>query len=118
MANSPTVEPRTEDKLQAMSNNMTLKPTRDNGTLSISHEPYNFATDPRQAQTTWHILGAGSMGSLWATRLARAGLPVTLIVRNAERLRAYKKAQGLTLVEGEHSQRPVGGVESASPRPR
>ena len=49
MANSPTVEPRTENKLQAMSNNMTLKPTRDNGTLSISHEPYNFATDPRQA---------------------------------------------------------------------
>lgn len=58
-----------------------------------------------QAQTTWHILGAGSMGTLWATRLARAGLPVTLIVRNAARWRAYKEAQGLTLVEGEHSQR-------------
>ena len=24
---------------------------------------------------TWHVLGAGSLGSLWATRLARAGLP-------------------------------------------
>ena len=58
-----------------------------------------------QAQTTWHILGAGSMGILWATRLARAGLPVTLIVRNAARLRAYKEAQGLTLIEGGHSQR-------------
>ena len=58
-----------------------------------------------EAQTTWHILGAGSMGTLWATRLARAGLPVTLIVRNAARLRAYKEAQGLTLVEGGHSQR-------------
>ncbi|MBF3221213.1 2-dehydropantoate 2-reductase N-terminal domain-containing protein, partial [Pseudomonas aeruginosa] len=25
---------------------------------------------------TWHILGAGSLGSLWAARLGRAGLPV------------------------------------------
>ena len=58
-----------------------------------------------EAQTTWHILGAGSMGTLWATRLARAGLPVTLILRNAARLRTYEKAQGLTLVEGDHSQR-------------
>ena len=29
---------------------------------------------------TWHILGAGSLGSLWATRLARVGLPVTLLL--------------------------------------
>ncbi|MBW6080449.1 hypothetical protein KZ836_05465, partial [Pseudomonas aeruginosa] len=28
---------------------------------------------------TWHILGAGSLGSLWAARLGRAGLPVRLI---------------------------------------
>ncbi|NWE50474.1 2-dehydropantoate 2-reductase N-terminal domain-containing protein, partial [Pseudomonas gingeri] len=32
--------------------------------------------------TPWHVLGAGSLGSLWATRLARAGLPVTLILRD------------------------------------
>ncbi|WP_433740567.1 DUF1329 domain-containing protein [Pseudomonas putida] len=49
LANSPTVDPRTEDKLSAMSNNMTLKPARDNGTLSIAHEPYNYGTDARQA---------------------------------------------------------------------
>ena len=48
-ANSPTVEPRTEDKIQAMGNNTTLKPARDNGVISISHEPYNFLTNPRQA---------------------------------------------------------------------
>lgn len=71
-----------------------------------------------QAQTTWHILGAGSMGTLWATRLARAGLPVTLILRNAARLRAYEDAQGLTLVEGNHSQRfdiPAQTPETATP---
>lgn len=53
---------------------------------------------------SWHILGAGCIGTLWATRLARAGQPVQLILRNAERLRAYEAAQGLTLVEGEHTQ--------------
>ncbi|MCU7248415.1 putative 2-dehydropantoate 2-reductase [Pseudomonas koreensis] len=49
--------------------------------------------------TTWHVLGAGSLGTLWATRLARASLPVRLIVRDAERLLSYQAAGGLTLVE-------------------
>ncbi|PBP58450.1 hypothetical protein CCL19_24430, partial [Pseudomonas syringae] len=39
---------------------------------------------------TWHVLGAGSLGSLWATRLARANLQVRLILRNADRLAAYQ----------------------------
>lgn len=49
--------------------------------------------------TLWHILGAGSLGSLWATRLARAGLPVRLILRDATRLAAYASKGGLTLDE-------------------
>ncbi|MCY1392508.1 2-dehydropantoate 2-reductase [compost metagenome] len=53
---------------------------------------------------TWHILGAGSLGSLWACRLARGGLPVHLILRDEQRLRAYQDAGGLTLVENNHSQ--------------
>lgn len=48
---------------------------------------------------SWHILGAGSLGSLWAARLARAGLPVQLILRDRQRLQAYRQAGGLTLVE-------------------
>lgn len=48
---------------------------------------------------TWHVLGAGSLGTLWATRLARAGVPVRLIVRDEQRLQAYRAAGGLTLVE-------------------
>jgi 2-dehydropantoate 2-reductase len=49
--------------------------------------------------TLWHILGAGSLGSLWATRLARAGLPVRLILRDGTRLGAYASKGGLTLNE-------------------
>ncbi|WP_338525859.1 putative 2-dehydropantoate 2-reductase [Pseudomonas batumici] len=55
--------------------------------------------------THWHVLGAGSLGSLWATRLARAGLPVKLILRDAARLAAYEAAGGLTLVEQGQEQR-------------
>lgn len=50
--------------------------------------------------TTWHILGAGSLGGLWAARLARAGLPVRLILRDAARLADYRhQGSQLTLVE-------------------
>ncbi|MGN2431860.1 putative 2-dehydropantoate 2-reductase [Pseudomonas syringae] len=48
----------------------------------------------------WHVLGAGSLGSLWAARLSRAGLPVRLILRDADRLAAYHAKGGcVTLVE-------------------
>lgn len=48
---------------------------------------------------TWHILGAGSLGGLWAARLCRAGIPLRIILRNQERLADYQDAGGLTLVE-------------------
>lgn len=52
--------------------------------------------------STWHILGAGSLGSLWACRLARAGKAVRLILRDQRRLASYQAAGGLTLVEQDH----------------
>lgn len=52
---------------------------------------------------TWHVLGAGNLGSLWAARLFRAGLPVRLILRSPERLAAYRAAGGLSLVENGQS---------------
>ncbi|MDB5996216.1 MAG: 2-dehydropantoate 2-reductase [Pseudomonas sp.] len=70
----------------------------------LSHHSLR-ASDARPKQskklmsTPWHVLGAGSLGTLWATRLARAGAPVRLIVRNGARLQAYQAAGGLTLVE-------------------
>jgi hypothetical protein len=48
-ANDPNEEPKTEYGVQAYGWNTTLKPARDNGVMSISHEPYNFKVNPRQA---------------------------------------------------------------------
>ncbi|WP_213153506.1 putative 2-dehydropantoate 2-reductase [Pseudomonas carnis] len=68
--------------------------------------------------TPWHILGAGSLGTLWATRLARAGAPVRLILRNEARLADYRAGQGLTLVEqGVEQTYPVVGETPDSPEP-
>lgn len=67
---------------------------------------------------TWHVLGAGSLGTLWATRLARAGIPVRLIVRDEQRLQAYRAAGGLTLVEhGEAKLYEIPGETSDSDEP-
>ncbi|MEH6576391.1 MAG: 2-dehydropantoate 2-reductase [Amphritea sp.] len=38
----------------------------------------------------WHILGAGSIGLLWAAKLAKAGYPTTLILRNQEKLEQFR----------------------------
>ncbi|XVO86373.1 putative 2-dehydropantoate 2-reductase [Pseudomonas palleroniana] len=68
--------------------------------------------------TTWHILGAGSLGTLWAARLARAGLPVRLILRDDARLASYWAGPGLTLVEqGIAHTYPVIGETPDSPEP-
>ncbi len=68
--------------------------------------------------TTWHILGAGSLGTLWATRLARAGVPVRLILRDHARLASYQAGNGLTLVEhGVEHTYPVIGETPDSPEP-
>ena len=66
----------------------------------------------------WHILGAGSLGSLWATRLARSGAPVQLLLRDAKRLAAYRRAGGLTLVErGQAHQYPLAAQTLDDPAP-
>ncbi|WAB98999.1 putative 2-dehydropantoate 2-reductase [Pseudomonas putida] len=63
--------------------------------------------------STWHILGAGSLGTLWACRLARAGKAVRLILRDRQRLQAYEQAGGLTLVEQDHANHYAIPAETA-----
>ncbi|MHA6492660.1 putative 2-dehydropantoate 2-reductase [Pseudomonas borbori] len=66
----------------------------------------------------WHILGAGSLGMLWAARLARIGLPVQLMLRNEERLAAYRQVGGVTLVEnGQTSRYPLPAQTLDNPAP-
>ena len=54
---------------------------------------------------TWHILGAGSLGCLWAARLARAGEPVQLLLRDRQRLAQYRAGTGVGLREGDNFSR-------------
>lgn len=63
--------------------------------------------------STWHILGAGSLGSLWACRLAQAGKAVRLILRDPARLHAYEAAGGLSLVHNGQAQRHAIPAETA-----
>lgn len=48
----------------------------------------------------WHILGAGSIGCLWAAHLAKAGHRVTLILRSPERLETFDE-KGVVVLESE-----------------
>ncbi|SFP95974.1 putative 2-dehydropantoate 2-reductase [Pseudomonas borbori] len=67
---------------------------------------------------SWHVLGAGSLGCLWAARLTRAGIAVQLILRDSSRLASYRRAGGLTLVEqGQARRYPVPGQTADDPQP-
>jgi 2-dehydropantoate 2-reductase len=50
----------------------------------------------------WHILGAGSIGLLWAAHLAQAGHPITLLLRNEDKLSQFAAANGLQLEANGH----------------
>src|SRR5690606_16538889 len=65
----------------------------------LRQRPGRRGTPAAATVSGWHILGAGSLGGLWAARLARAGLPVRLILRDRASLDRYHAAGGLTLVE-------------------
>ncbi|MDY7220084.1 putative 2-dehydropantoate 2-reductase [Denitrificimonas sp. JX-1] len=45
----------------------------------------------------WHILGAGSLGCLWAARLAEKNIPVRIILRNEGTLTRYIESPGIRL---------------------
>ncbi|WP_415904216.1 2-dehydropantoate 2-reductase [Neptuniibacter sp. QD48_55] len=51
----------------------------------------------------WYILGAGSIGNLWACNLVSAGFPVTLILRNSAKLSRFKANNGIQLADQMHS---------------
>lgn len=53
--------------------------------------------------THWHILGAGSMGCLWAYYLSKAKHSVTLIARNEQHRQQLHTALPLTLIKSSSS---------------
>src|SRR5262245_57674366 len=54
---------------------------------------------------TWYVLGAGSLGQLWAALLHRGGRPACLILHTQERLEEYRGAGGITLHEDAEEER-------------
>ncbi|HKM27538.1 MAG TPA: putative 2-dehydropantoate 2-reductase [Thiopseudomonas sp.] len=50
---------------------------------------------------TWHILGAGSLGCLWAARLAAQGHKVQLILRDSTALARYQATPGIGLSDAQ-----------------
>lgn len=67
---------------------------------------------------TWHVLGAGSLGGIWAARLALAGLPVCLLLRDRQRLALFHAAGGLTFEQNGRSQTlplPAQALEAKEP---
>lgn len=69
---------------------------------------------------TWHILGAGSLGCLWAARLAAQQQPVHLLLRDAAALVRYQHSQGVALSDAQHQQTryyPIDAQLASQPQP-
>ncbi|HZJ94195.1 MAG TPA: putative 2-dehydropantoate 2-reductase [Thiopseudomonas sp.] len=67
----------------------------------------------------WHILGAGSLGCLWAARLAAQQQPVYLLLRDAAALSRYQRVPGVTLSDAQrqHTQHyPVAAQLASHPQ--
>lgn len=62
----------------------------------------------------WHVLGAGSLGMLWAGRLAANGLHTTLILRDAGQLNAYEQQGAIHLNQQQHQQRIALPAQTAA----
>ncbi len=54
----------------------------------------------------WYVLGAGSIGGLWASHLALAGFPVTLLLKDRQTADRFAKT-GLRFESGDAIERPA-----------
>jgi len=52
---------------------------------------------------SWHVLGAGSLGLLWAGRLAASGLPTSLLLRNQASLDSFLQAGTIAITRQQQS---------------
>ena len=59
------------------------------------------AHSPEKNEAHWHILGAGSIGCLWAAHLLESGQKVTLLLRDIKSLNAFLQQGRITLERNE-----------------
>ena len=62
----------------------------------------------------WHVLGAGSLGMLWAARLAMAGHNPRLILRSASSVSAFEAAGGIRFCSAALQRRVTLEAQSAN----
>jgi len=65
--------------------------------LPLASDKIQERTLSNTTDSRWFILGAGSIGCLYAAYLRRAGIDTTLLLRDESTLQQLQRAQGLTL---------------------
>ena len=65
--------------------------------------PYACTHHRSNTQMNWHILGAGSLGCLWAARLAAQQHEVHLLLRNTQALARYTNGRGVGLSDAQRT---------------
>ena len=53
---------------------------------------------------TWHIIGAGAIGSLWADRLHQQGKAITLVLRSSEQVDTFYQNQNSLRIESPNNE--------------
>ena len=62
---------------------------------------------------TWHIIGAGAIGSLWANRLHRQGEEIALVLRSPKQVDAFNRNEKLLRIEHPNKELSVVKCQAA-----
>ena len=62
----------------------------------------------------WAILGAGSIGCLWAAYLCKTNIPFTLLLKNQATQKIWQEQKGLCLELGEHVEQLGANINTRS----
>ena len=62
----------------------------------------------------WHVLGAGAIGGLWASHLALAGFPVTLLLRDQSAASRFAQSPLILQAESETLRPAVNAIHSSA----
>ena len=91
-------------------------PVSDKST--VSDKPTAADKSPISEHPMWYVLGAGSIGCLFAAHMQRAGIPITLVVRDPSQCDLLQNVGGITLETDSRSERIAVPCLAANAMPR